>query len=217
MAIVTKDNERLYLTSWEYNAAKILSRLAVIIQEKGGKVQPLHTALISNRNLSSAINKNKQTLENYMSAASSERIKTEIQRVTDKIKKLESINNEPISVTHTSYIKFILNGMIYYYELNDNPFFPFYYSKTKVIDNMFCLDIYAEEDPKKWIEEYHMTFECPDEKIETAANFIFNMLMNAKQSKAIKQGKKTRVPNQFDNGYHYEIISGPGRLKRVDF
>ena len=55
MSIVTKDNERLYLKSWQYNAARILSELANIVKTNGGRVQPLKTAIISDRSLSYTI------------------------------------------------------------------------------------------------------------------------------------------------------------------
>lgn len=49
--IVIKENERLYATSWQYNSARILTRLAQLITAQGGKVKPLYPAVISDRNL----------------------------------------------------------------------------------------------------------------------------------------------------------------------
>lgn len=49
MAIVFNDGERLYLRAWEYNAARIITELAQIVQNHGGRVKPTHTAIISNR------------------------------------------------------------------------------------------------------------------------------------------------------------------------
>lgn len=40
--IVTKDNQRLYATSWQLNSARILTRLAQLVTAQGGKVKPLH-------------------------------------------------------------------------------------------------------------------------------------------------------------------------------
>lgn len=45
--IVIKENERLYATSWQYNSARILTRLAQLITAQGGKVKPLYPAVIS--------------------------------------------------------------------------------------------------------------------------------------------------------------------------
>lgn len=52
--IVLKENERLYATSWQYNSARILTRLAQLITAQGGKVKPLYPAVISDRNLEEA-------------------------------------------------------------------------------------------------------------------------------------------------------------------
>ena len=49
MAIVTKDGTRLYLTTWEYNAARIITELAKIVKNHDGRVKPAHTAIISDR------------------------------------------------------------------------------------------------------------------------------------------------------------------------
>lgn len=38
--IVLKENERHHATSWQYNSARILTRLAQLITAQGGKVKP---------------------------------------------------------------------------------------------------------------------------------------------------------------------------------
>ena len=85
MAIVTKDGERLYLRAWEYNAARIITELARIIENHGGRVKPTNTAIISDRSAEE--------------------------------------ESDPITLTHTSYISFVLDETFYYYQVDDNPFF----------------------------------------------------------------------------------------------
>lgn len=48
-------NNRLNLKNWEYNTCRILSQLAVIVENNGGSVKPQNTTIISNRTLSTAI------------------------------------------------------------------------------------------------------------------------------------------------------------------
>lgn len=43
--IVLKENERLYATSWQYNSARILTRLAQLITAQGGKLNPLQPSI----------------------------------------------------------------------------------------------------------------------------------------------------------------------------
>lgn len=61
--IVIKENERLYATSWQYNSARILTRLAQLITAQGGKVKPLYSAVISDRNLEEACTATQRRIE----------------------------------------------------------------------------------------------------------------------------------------------------------
>ena len=45
--IVTKENERLFCKTWTYNAARILSELAQVVENNGGRVKDGHAAIIS--------------------------------------------------------------------------------------------------------------------------------------------------------------------------
>ena len=49
MAIVWKDGERLYLTNWEYNMARVISEMARLIQDRGGRCKRLPYAMVTNR------------------------------------------------------------------------------------------------------------------------------------------------------------------------
>lgn len=179
MAIVIKDGERLYLRAWEYNAARIITELANIVNNHGGRVKPTHTAIISDRSAEE--------------------------------------ENEPITVTHTTYISFILEETYYYYQVNDNPFFEFYYRKTPIKNGKYSDDAGLEFDKKEWLFDCFFKSNCGQPDIIEAANLIFNMLCNAPMSKIIREGRKQRVPNTYNNGYHMETIYKPERMEKVDF
>ena len=179
MAIVTKDGERLYLRAWEYNAARIITELANIVNNHGGKVKPTHTAIISDRS----------TKE----------------------------ENEPITVTHTSYISFILDKTYYYYQVDDNPFFEFYYNKTPMKNGKYSKDVGLETDKKEWLFDCFFKSNCGQSDIIEAANLIFNMLCNAPMSKIIRNSYKQRVPNTYNDGCHIETVYKPERMEKVDF
>lgn len=51
---ITQENQRLYLNTWEYNAARVLTELANTVIIRGVRVKPLHTAIISNRSITNA-------------------------------------------------------------------------------------------------------------------------------------------------------------------
>ena len=179
MAIVIKDGTRLYLRSWEYNAARIITELARVIENHGGRVKPTKTAIISDRSAEE--------------------------------------ESEPITVTHTTYISFILDDTYYYYQVNSNPFFEFYYNKTPIINGKRSKDAGLEADKKEWLYDCFLSSNCGQPDIVEAANLIFNMLCNAPVSEIIRDSYKQRVPNTYNSGYHMERVYKPERLEKVDF
>ena len=179
MAIVTKDGTRLYLRSWEYNAARIITELARVIENHGGRVKPTNTAIISDRSAEEEA--------------------------------------EPITVTHTTYISFVLDETHYYYQVDDNPFFEFYYNKTPIKNGKYSKDAGLEADKKEWLFDCFFKSNCGQPDIVEAANLIFNMLCNAPVSEIIRDSYKQRVPNTYNNGYHMETICKPERMEKVEF
>lgn len=179
MAIVLNDGERLYLRAWEFNAARILTELANIVNNHGGRVKPTKTAIISDRSA-----------------------------------KEEA---EPITVTHTSYISFIMDETYYCYQVNDNPFFEFYYNKTPIKNGTRSRDAGLEADKKEWLFDCFFGSNCGQQDIIEAANLIFNMLCKAPMSKIIRGKHKQRVLNTYNDGWHFETVYTPERLEKVDF
>ena len=152
--LVMKDNERLYPATWVYNSSRLLTQLAKIITDNGGTVKPLRRAVISNRIQDGAILEYRNKIAQYTelektshNPARAAAIKT----YSEKLEKLTSINNEPITVTHTTYITFVLDGMYYYFQTDDNPFFPFYIQKTPVKNGKYSKDACTVEDKKEWM------------------------------------------------------------------
>ena len=179
MAIVIKDGDRLYLRAWEYNAARIISELANIVKNHGGRVKPTNKAIISDRS------------------------------ATEEA--------EPITVTHTSYISFVLNETYYYYQVDANPFFDFYYSKTPIKSGRWSRDAVLKADKKEWLFDCFFGSNCEQQDIIEAANLIFDMLCNAPMSKIFRVGHKQRVANTYNDGWHFETVYAPERLEEIDF
>ncbi len=179
MAIVTKDGERLYLRAWKYNAARIITELANIVNNHGGRVKPTNTAIISDRSAKEEV--------------------------------------EPITVTHTSYISFILEETYYYYQVNDNPFFDFYWNKTPVKNGKYSRDAGLEADKKGWLYDCFFMSHCGQSDITEAANLIFKMLCNAPMSQIIRNRITQQVPNTYNDGWHMETVYRPERMEKVDF
>lgn len=218
--IVLKENERLYLTSWEYNSARILTKLEEIIKNQGGNVAPSRTAIVSNRSLESQKREYIERLEHLTSLEEKkhdEKRTYAIKTYSEKLTELELIGNVPIKVTHITYISFTFDGFYYYYQTDDNPFFEFYYTKAVVVNGKYSRDCYLSKDNKDWIHDNLLSMRCNESDIDEAASAIFNMLISSKPSEKRCNRHKTRVPNIYNDGYHYEMVYEPERFEKIEF
>ena len=213
--IITRENERLYLTSWNYNAALVLSELAKIVINNGGNVKPTKTAIISNRSVDAVIRENESRIERLENSKKANN--AIIANLISENESLKDINNEPIKVTHLTYINFTIDGVYYSYSVDDNPFFPFYIYKTPIKDGKRSADAAGVEDKKEWLFDCFLKMNCSKSDIVEAANIIFNMLINSNNSPIIRNSRRQRVPNTYNNGYHYETIYNKERFVDIDF
>lgn len=112
-----------------------------------------------------------------------------------------------------------MNGVYYSYSLNDNPFFPFYYIKTPIDpkSETYSGDACMEESSKSWFTDPLIGFGCPDSEIESAAGAILSLLLAAPLSTIRHDTKRTRIPNTYDDGYHFENIPIKERRIKIDF
>lgn len=219
--IVTKDNQRLYATSWQYNSARILTRLAQLVTAQGGKVKPLYPAVISDRNLEEACTATQRRLESSYNAGPTSHPKereTQIFNLQKELARFQAIPNAPITVTHTSYINFAMNGVYYSYQLDDNPFLPFYYMKTPIENGTYSGDACLANEPKPWLNDNSfIRYGCSDSEIETAAQAILALLLAAPLSTLRHDTQRTRIPNAYDSGYHFENVPVKERRLKIDF
>lgn len=92
---------------------------------------------------------------------------------------------EPVRIYGQEYIKFIVDGHLYDFSIDDNPFFPHYYSKVKIGPDgkVPCLhQVYVEELPRdKWI--YDCLFRtATNEQVAAIAEKVFSLLVEAEPS-----------------------------------
>lgn len=218
--IVSKENERLYPATWEYNAARITTELAKIAVNNGGRVKYGNAAIISNGSIQHTIfekeNRIKQ-LKRINAETFKEARAAMIKALEKELNELKQIKNDPLPVTHTGYIQFVLENNYYYFSTDGNPFFPFHYIKTPVKNNKYSNDACCMEDKKEWLYDCFLSWDCNDAEIKEGANLIFNMLCNAPYSEIMRDKRRELVPNRYNSGYHYETIYAPERIAEIDF
>lgn len=219
--IVTKENQELFPATWEYNAARITSELARIVENHGGRVKYGNAAIITNRTITAEIFRQEARAERVRALiaenGATEKNAAALRTIEKEIEKLRSIDNTPRRVTHTGYISFIYNGNYYRYSTDSNPFFEFYFVKTPVNNGKYSADAYGIEDKKEWFFDCLLSWTCSDADIIETANLIFNMLCAAPLSEIHRDGRRQRVKNTYNDGYHYETIYTPERIAKIDF
>lgn len=114
-----------------------------------------------------------------------------------------SIEGEPRKMRGQQYMTFILDDMFYYFQIDDNPFFPHRYQKTEIVNGKRMRNVYLEEFSREWI--YDCLFGVTnDDEIKEIANQVFNLLVMAKPSGIYREKKRIRVPNTYDGDWHWE-------------
>ena len=198
-----------------------MSELAIIVENNGGRVKRKHNAIVTNWTLTNAIREEEQKIARIEKAivehGENELRKIAIASYKKELEKFLAIDNSPRTVTHTSYISFVLDDNIYYYQVDDNPFFPFYYSKALIKNGKYSKDASLAEDEKEWMFDSFFMIECGEADVKEGANTLYNMLVNAGNTQIIRDSKRQRVPNTYNQGYHMETIYTPERIAEVDF
>ena len=218
----TKDNERLYLASWEYNALLILDKLNKIVEKAGGRVKPGKTAIISNRSITCARHVYETRIgtlaKRYVGRGINDDTNKEIEGLKLKLATLSEIDDTPIECFGQTWTRFVINNDVYYFSLDDNPFFEFHYSKTPLkSDGTYSLDACCGVAGRSWLRDIHLGYECTVADRQLAAQSIFDMLIKAKNTQIMRNERRIRVANTYDGGYHMETVCGKERTAKLDF
>lgn len=126
-------------------------------------------------------------------------------------------NVEPVKVFYTSYITFIFDGIAYYLQTEDNPFFPARYIKTPVRNGKYSKDACLEELETVWLYDCVFSSNVPESDIKEIANILFNGLVKSPKTEIIRDWSYCVVPNTYDGGSHEEKVLKPERMAVIDW
>ena len=225
-----KETKNLYLSNSTFNRNRIIERLAVVVENHGGKVKYTKDnnvdIVINSRGFSEKIMRQEEKVNFWkrnLVAVSDDRKEAMQKAIKNAIKELEQLKEAEKNALHyvsnfcgkyswgLPSLHFVLDGVYYVFSFDDNPFCVDHYQKIRLNENneyfgkyyMECLTN-DEKEPKDYI--FDSLFECVSDAddIKEMSEIIFNKLVSAPFSKRYHERKKIRVNNIFDGGFHYE-------------
>ena len=224
-----REGEKLYLRNWEYNTALMLDELEKIVVNMGGTVKAQTSGYIVNATIYDKIEDARHNKAVFTSHIDLFKNNPELcgkaiaaaNKYSDLEKELQAVadRQEAVKVNHLSYITFYLDGFVYCFQTDSNHFFPFYFSKAKLDkDGTYSRDAGLHESKKEWLwDSFFNTDRLCRDDLREAAYILFNELVGAAPSKIIRDGRKQRVANTYNSGWHYETVYAPERRAKLDF
>lgn len=218
------ENKKLYLNSVSYNMVRVHDEVLKIATTAGAKIvkekyndTPI---TIYNRSISEKIRKNEkiiQALEKHGKNADS--LKKENEELENLFENSAyTSNGSKYSGFYGLYFRFVLNGFMYEYSQEDNPFFDAHVRKIKLDENnTYTGDFYCENDEKhEYFYDSLFSINATNEDIHEISQALFDYMLNeVKTSQEYIERTKRRVPNYYNNGYHYETIAKRSNKKTV--
>ena len=224
--MIARKGETLFPSSWPFNACRVINRLAEIVADNGGRVKPGTEFSIVNRSLLEAVENEKSRVDSLKLAreiygADNETRNNAIAEHEKKLARYMLFDNTPRLVNQSTYISFVVDGFHYYFQFDDNMFFPFYGHKIPVVNGKYSRDYYSfEVDKQLFLYDSLFTCTCPETVIDAAARALYQALVNHSASeKARSERKRQRVRNVYNSGFHYEYVENrePERMETIDF
>lgn len=213
--------EKRYLKNWDYNCARLLDALRRIIENEGGRVKQFPKYEITNRIVDHVIAEMTEKIEQLervnQEHGSNEAREKALKEYREKLEEAQRFDNTPLELPIYHQITFILDNVFYEYVLDDNPFFDFILWKTPIAngERHVCLGEIIED--KNWLFDSFFRFSCSDEDIKEAANMIFNILVKHPLCKLDREQTRKRVPNTYNDSWHWEVVVKPVQKRKIDF
>ena len=118
-------------------------------------------------------------------------------------------NRNIVRTHHESYISFVLNGMFYYFQVDDFSHDPQEYQKGKMLQDNTCFEPYIAGIENTWITDEFSEKPLKREQIQEAAETLLQTLVSAKETGTAMKRKEISVPNTYNKSRHREVILVP--------
>lgn len=203
--------EKLYFSLNTYNRARIIEQIKKIIVADGGKI---------------LISKYAKLIEVHLQTFNA----TKEQRA--RLEMLPPLLVCGLGCFGSLSLAYIKNGFCYYISYDENPFFPIVFNKIKVDENgnyygkryLYSNEPINEKSYKKdGVFALSLGYDdifgiCSDEQIKDLAEYHYNQIKNVIENgrESETDTEKKRVPNYYNNGYHYETIFDRSRHNIFD-
>ena len=112
----------------------------------------------------------------------------------DNYKFISRNTNQELKAHFKNRMTFVLDGFLYYFQIDENPFFEFYIIKNPIENYISKNRYYKEELNKNWFYDCLFNSDCNDEEIKEIANLFFNELVIKKPCRMVR-GKDSLKPS----------------------
>ena len=118
----------------------------------------------------------------------------------------DGLPDEEAMLHHSTYIGFTLHDRYYYYQVDDNPFFPHKFQIAQMSpDGKSYRETYLDDAPGTvWLDNCFFERTLSRQELDEAAGKLLAWLLKHQCSDIAAQVKMKRVPNIYNNGWHME-------------
>ena len=222
------ENKTLWFEGSKYNLARVIEKIADMVLDRGGKVKELEdNVTIRTRGYSEKMMRVQYRIDaSKRMLAAHEEMRDTIMKAIEKYeaeyRELERLK-EAAPVVHSRFsgrygicatcLSFVLDGTFYRFSFSDNPFFPDGYSKIKLNDageyygQYYGMNLTTEDEIKEYFVDELWKPCASEELIAAVAEDIFTRLMDAAPSERYFETERRRVPNTYNDGWHWETVT----------
>lgn len=127
----------------------------------------------------------------------------------EKLKKLTQAkieSNAPICSRNFDSLSFVLSNKFYHVWFDENPFFDHHFIKEPIYENGLTLNNYYAQamEINDILGDFLLDYDFSN--TQNIASKIIDYLVSCKDCEQYFDYQKVRVPNLYDDGFHYETV-----------